>query len=98
MDPRKGVWRAVEDGDLKPLLRAVWKRRPAPRGVTVYTGIDAEHYKLADKWERDNNGVLDLFDYWGRQIATFLPNTWMRVEAGKPALSQPSFPRAEPQE
>lgn len=74
-----------------------WWRRPKSRGVTVFTGLDAEFYRTATRWRRDEKGVLDVLDWRGQLIATYLPNTWMRVEAGPPGVSPPHIPpiRAE---
>ena len=52
------------------------------RGVSVFTGETAEHYPAADYWTYDDKGALDIFDPYGRCLATFLVGTWLRVEAG----------------
>jgi hypothetical protein len=53
-----------------------------PRGVTVYTGDTAEHYKIGDDWYLDEKGNLHVVDVGGRRVALYFIGTALRAESG----------------
>ena len=64
------------------LARLLMAEKGKPRGVAVYTGETAEFYPTADSWVKSDKEDIELFDSSGRQIALFIHDTWLRVEAG----------------
>ena len=70
-------------------MRFLDRQPVAARGVTVFTGDNADEYPSADEWYIDDKGALHIHTPDNRSVATYVVATWFRVVAGiKPPNNQ----------
>ncbi len=68
--------------NLISMLARLWTPR-RPRGVLVHTPAAVSEYPAGDRWRWTPDGWLEIFEVNGAQLATYRPNTWAMVEAGR---------------